>query len=355
MKAKFQEIQEFPILKRLEFPRFIGEDPEEWRCRAEEYFACYRTPDEHHVPLSTLYLEGKIREMEWFRNIRFSKCAITWEEFVRTLRARIAVPAKEESLERVKDEEEEQRDEETNLLEETDPVATTYHEKREEKKSTDDAHYTLISATEPDEDTTPIQNSDPDEVEKREKIILRPDPIEDTTNPAKEPAEDPKHAKITAADPVDDAYHLFDEIPPRISESFLERPFPDPAVPNVIILVAINHTVSSLVPQNSYEDGVDFLVLKHRWRWKEDEDTTRAGRGGRHCCRRSRARQGTGGPRSRAMGRRLGPVPMLSLWVLEAAEKGEEWSVWMTKGNFGLCTLRLRRRTGGIHMNCSQK
>ncbi len=268
MKAKFQEIQEFPILKRLEFPRFIGEDPEEWRCRAEEFFACYRTPDEHRVPLSTLYLEGKIREMEWFRNIRFSKCAITWEKFVRTLRARIAVPAKEESLEQVKDEEEEQRDEETNLLEETNPVATTYHGKREEKKSTDDAHYTLISATEPDEDTTPIQNSDPDEVEKRDKIILRPDPIEDTTNPAKEPAEDPKHAKITAADPVDDAYHLFDEIPPRISESFLERPFPDPAVPNVIILVAINHTVSSLVPQNSYEDGVDFVVLKHRWRWK---------------------------------------------------------------------------------------
>jgi len=43
-----------------------------------------------------------------------------------------------------------------------------------------------------------------------------------------------------------------------------------------------------------------------------------------------------------------------SLWVLEAAEK-EEWSVWMTKGNFGLCTLRLTRRTGGIHMNCFQK
>jgi hypothetical protein len=75
--------------------------------------------------------------------------------------------------------------------------------------------------------------------------------------------------------------------------------------------VAINHTVSSLVPQNSYEDGVDFVVLKHRWRWKEEEDTTRAGRGGQHCCHPSRARQGTGGPRSRAMGRRLGPVPML--------------------------------------------
>jgi hypothetical protein len=258
---------------------------------------------------------------------------IPWDEFVRTLRARIAVPAKEESLELVKDEEEEQRDEET------DPVATTYHEQREEKKSTDDAHHTLISATEPDEDTTPIQNSDPDEVEKRDKIIPRPDPIEDTTNPAKEPAEDPNHAKITAADPVDDAYHLFDEIPPRISESFLERPFPDPAMPNVIILEAINHTVSSLVPQNSYEDGVYFFFLKHRWRWKEEEDAMRAGRGRRHCCRRSRARQGTGGPRSRARGRRLGPVPMLfsvgsrscrERRVVRVDDEGQFWAVHFT-------------------------
>jgi hypothetical protein len=44
-----------------------------------------------------------------------------------------------------------------------------------------------------------------------------------------------------------------------------------------------------------------------------------------------------------------------SLCVLEAAEKAEEWSVWMTKGNFGLCTLRLRRWTGGIHMIYFQK
>jgi hypothetical protein len=66
IEAKSQEIQEFPILKRLEFPRFIGEDLEEWCCRAEEFFPCYHTPDEHRVPLSTLYLEGKIREMEWF-------------------------------------------------------------------------------------------------------------------------------------------------------------------------------------------------------------------------------------------------------------------------------------------------
>jgi hypothetical protein len=144
---------------------------------------------------------------------------------------------------------------------------------------------------------------------------------------------------IHIPDPVDDAYHLFDEIPPRIFESFLERPFPDPAVPNVIILEAINHTVSSLVPHNSYEDGVDFVVLKHRWRWKEEEDTTRAGRGRRHCCLRSRARQGAGGPRSRARGRRLGPVPMLfsvgsrscrERRVVRVDDEGQFWVVHFT-------------------------
>jgi hypothetical protein len=70
-------------------------------------------------------------------------------------------------------------------------------------------------------------------------------------------------------------------------------------------------TLSSFLSPYLPEVAVDFVVLKHRWRWKEEEDATRAGRGGRHCCRRSRARQGTGGLRSRAMGRRLGLVPKL--------------------------------------------
>jgi hypothetical protein len=93
--------------RALKFPQLDGDDLEEWCCRAEEYFAYHHTPDECRVSLSTFHLEGKIREIQWFQDIRWSKRVIPWDEFVRTLRARIAVPAKEESLELVKDEEEE--------------------------------------------------------------------------------------------------------------------------------------------------------------------------------------------------------------------------------------------------------
>jgi hypothetical protein len=237
---------------RLEFPTFNGEDPEKWCSCAARYFDFYGTRDAQRLSISSLHMDGKADV--WFREVNATHTVPRWDDFVQALLAQFSAPAKVEHLEEFRDEEEEQSD--------------------------DEANPTLIPVPDPADDT------------KR------------TTNPATEPAEDPKHAKITAADPVDDSYHLFDEIPPRISKSFLERPFPDPAVPYVIILESINHTVSSLVPHNSNEDGVDFVVLKHRWRWKEEEDATRAGRGRRHCCLRSRARQETGGPRSRARGRR---------------------------------------------------
>jgi hypothetical protein len=93
------------------FPQLDSDDLEEWCCRAEEYFAYHRTPDDRRVSLSTFHLEGKIREMQWFQDIRWSKRVIPWEEFVRTLRAHFTVLAKEESSENVKDDEEQPRDE----------------------------------------------------------------------------------------------------------------------------------------------------------------------------------------------------------------------------------------------------
>jgi len=76
-----------------------------------------------------------------------------------------------------------------------------------------------------------------------------------------------------ATDLVGDTYHLLNEIPqPKNSESLMEKPFSDPAVPNVIILEAINHTVSSFLSPYLTEIAVVLVVLKHRWRWKEEED-----------------------------------------------------------------------------------
>jgi hypothetical protein len=91
------------------FPQLDSDDLEEWCCRAEEYFAYHRTPDEYRVSLSTFHLEGPIRKMQWFQDIRWSKRVTTWDEFVRILRARFAITTELESLGNVKDEEEQPR------------------------------------------------------------------------------------------------------------------------------------------------------------------------------------------------------------------------------------------------------
>jgi len=108
------------------------------------------------------------------------------------------------------------------------------------------------------------QFSAPEKVENLDLIHIS-DPVEDvdTTQPIPE--------SETAL--VGDTYHQLTEIPrPKNSESPVEKPFSDPAVPNVIILEAINHTVSSFLSPYLTEIAVVLVVLKHRWRWKEEED-----------------------------------------------------------------------------------
>jgi hypothetical protein len=195
----------------------------------------------------------------------------TWDEFVRILHTRYSVPEKVEEHDNFKNEDEEKED---------DAATQTV---------------TPESVQDPIEDTKQIITPEPDPAEATQHKIIP------TTNPA----QDTNHIQIP--EPVQAGNIGQTEIPatsplipkPKTSESIVEMSFSDQRVPIVVL------------SQSSTTDAVDVVLLKHRWRWKEDEDTTRAGRGGRHCCRRSRARQGTGGPRSRAMGRRLGPVPML--------------------------------------------
>lgn len=150
--------------------------------------------------------------------------------------------------------------------------------------------------------------------------------------PTTNSAQDTNHIIIPAANPDQtEITALYPMIPKqKTSESSVEMQFSDreELYPNEGKLCdarlnpkcKLRHAKSGKQPLRraervlSYADGLDIVALKHRWRWKhgeEEEDATRARRGGRHCYCRSRAGQGTGGPRSRAMGRRLGPVPML--------------------------------------------
>jgi hypothetical protein len=55
---------------RLDFPRFDGEDPESWSCRAEQFFDFYNTPAEHRIALSSFHMDGKA--LVWYRELRTS-------------------------------------------------------------------------------------------------------------------------------------------------------------------------------------------------------------------------------------------------------------------------------------------
>jgi hypothetical protein len=288
MKAKFQEIQEFPILKRLEFPRFIGEDPEEWRCRAEEFFACYRTPDEHRVPLSTLYLGGKIREMEWFQDIRWSKRVTTWDEFVRILHTRYSVPKKVEEHDNFKNEDEEKKD---------DAATQTI---------------TPESVPDPIEDTKQIITPEPDPVEATQHKII---PAENVKDEEEQPRDqifseisesEPDHG---ASNPVPEKFEDLDTF--KTGED-AKRHEERSEFQIGWICINLSRLLDERSDQNTstqtlrafvspYLTGVTVVValLKHRWRWKcvEEEANAAAEADPPTCpCRRSRAEKNTGGP-----------------------------------------------------------
>jgi hypothetical protein len=219
------------------FPQLDSAVLEEWCCRAEEYFAYHRTPDEHRVSLSTFHLEGTIREMQWFQDIRWSKRVTTWDEFVRILHTRYSVPEKVEEHDNFKNEDEEKED---------DAATQTI---------------TPESVQDPIEDTKQIITPEPDPAEATQHKIIP------TTNPA----QDTNHIQIP--EPVQAGNIGQTEIPatsplipkPKTSESIVEMSFSDRRVPIV------------LLSQSSTTDVVDVVLFKHRWRWKCVKEKKNAG------------------------------------------------------------------------------
>jgi len=49
---------------KFDFPRFDGEDPETWSCRAGQFFDYYWTPDRQRQSISSFHMEGKA--LSWF-------------------------------------------------------------------------------------------------------------------------------------------------------------------------------------------------------------------------------------------------------------------------------------------------
>lgn len=75
---------------KLEFPRYAGDDPNEWFNRASQFFEYQETIDEQKVVLASFHLEGKANQWwQWLRRAyREEKKSVTWDVFVEELWAR---------------------------------------------------------------------------------------------------------------------------------------------------------------------------------------------------------------------------------------------------------------------------
>jgi hypothetical protein len=80
-----------------EFPRFDGEDPESWYCRAEQYFDYYNTPDPQRLSISSFHMEG--RAMVWFQEFKATNREVSWGEFVTALQIRFGRGAYDDPME----------------------------------------------------------------------------------------------------------------------------------------------------------------------------------------------------------------------------------------------------------------
>jgi hypothetical protein len=74
-------IQTRPV--KLDFPRFDGEDPETWSCRAMQFFYYYATPDRQRLSIASFYMEGKT--LIWFQELKLTGGLSNWDGFLRAL------------------------------------------------------------------------------------------------------------------------------------------------------------------------------------------------------------------------------------------------------------------------------
>ncbi|XP_062176260.1 uncharacterized protein LOC133881329 [Alnus glutinosa] len=88
-----------PKSVRLDFPRFDGDDPETWCCRAEQFFELYNTPAEQRLSITSFHMDG--RALVWFREMRASNLVTTWPEFIRSMQVRFGRGSYDDPMEKL--------------------------------------------------------------------------------------------------------------------------------------------------------------------------------------------------------------------------------------------------------------
>lgn len=76
-----------PRVAKIEFPRYVGDDPKEWFNRVSQFFEYQETTNDQKVALSTFHLKGEANQWwQWLRRAyQKEKHVVTWETFTEEL------------------------------------------------------------------------------------------------------------------------------------------------------------------------------------------------------------------------------------------------------------------------------
>ena len=86
-----------PRAVKLEFPRFSGENPSGWVCKAHQFFQLYGTPPNQKILLASYHMEEKA--LIWFQEAEEASQFTSWEAFMRSLHVRFGTLAYDDPME----------------------------------------------------------------------------------------------------------------------------------------------------------------------------------------------------------------------------------------------------------------
>ncbi|KAK9062911.1 hypothetical protein SSX86_020101 [Deinandra increscens subsp. villosa] len=89
-----------PRLVKVEFPRFSGEDVEDWVCKCDHFFSIDDTPANFKVRYAVVHLDGKA--LKWHHNIMKLKnvpvANVDWKEYASAITARFSTTMFEDAM-----------------------------------------------------------------------------------------------------------------------------------------------------------------------------------------------------------------------------------------------------------------
>jgi hypothetical protein len=83
--------------KRFDFPRFDGEDPNNWIYKANQYFSFNNTNPLQRILIASYHMEGDA--LTWFQDFEESRGMTSWEAFTHALRTRFGPTAYDDPME----------------------------------------------------------------------------------------------------------------------------------------------------------------------------------------------------------------------------------------------------------------